>query len=90
MWIKKCYPPHWPLCTLSQVRAFTTICASNLKSAADLSSVLEPALAEITGFLRKANRMLRQASLVALEVRSGSGSVARSGSRFLFWVWFPC
>ena len=59
-----------PLFTPPQVRALTTICASTLPSA-DLSTVLEPALTELTGFLRKANRMLRQASLVALEVRRG-------------------
>ena len=47
-----------------------TICASP-RAAADLSSVLEPTLTELTSFLRKANRMLRQAALAALEVRGG-------------------
>ena len=56
----------------TQVRALATICASPLKGS-DVSSVLEPTLTELTGFLRKANRMLRQASLVALEVRGGEG-----------------
>ena len=44
-----------------------TICASP-RTAADLSLVLEPTLVELTSFLRKANRMLRQAALAALEV----------------------
>ena len=44
-----------------------TICSSP-RTAADLTPVLEPTLTELTSFLRKANRMLRQAALAALEV----------------------
>ena len=47
-----------------------TICSSP-RTAADLTPVLEPALVELTSFLRKANRMLRQAALAALEVGGG-------------------
>ena len=53
-----------------QVRAMATICSSP-RTAADLSLVLEPTLVELTSFLRKANRMLRQAALAALEVGGG-------------------
>ena len=52
---------------LAAVRALTVICGSHC-AAADMSPVLEPVVSELTGFLRKANRMLRQASLQALEV----------------------
>ena len=53
---------------LTAVKAFASIAQSPLSL--DLSPVLEPLLAELTGFLRKANRVLRQASLSALEVPS--------------------
>ncbi len=52
---------------LTAVKAFTEIAESPLPL--DLSPVLEPLLAELTSYLRKANRQLRQASLAALEVR---------------------
>ena len=46
--------------------------------------MLAPALAELTSFLRKANRQLRQASLSALDVRAGAGRVdGRQGERCL-------
>ena len=51
---------------LTAVKAFASIAQSPLSL--DLSPVLQPLLAELTGFLRKANRVLRQASLSALEV----------------------
>ncbi len=53
---------------LTAVKAFASIAQSPLS--VDLSPVLQPLLAELTGFLRKANRVLRQASLSALEVSS--------------------
>ena len=53
---------------LTAVKAFASIAQSPLSL--DLSPVLEPLLAELTSFLRKANRVLRQASLLALEVTS--------------------
>jgi len=53
---------------LTAVKAFASIAQSPLSL--DLSPVLEPLLAELTGFLRKANRVLRRASLSALEVPS--------------------
>ncbi|PSC76088.1 cullin-associated NEDD8-dissociated 1 isoform B [Micractinium conductrix] len=56
------------------VRALATIARSPLNI--DLSSVLAPALAELTSFLRKANRQLRQASLSALDA-----IVTKDGSR---------
>lgn len=51
---------------LTAVKAFASIAQSVLSL--DLSPVLEPLVAELTSFLRKANRVLRQASLSALEV----------------------
>ena len=51
---------------LTAVKAFALIAQSSLNL--DLSPVLEPLLAELTSFLRKANRVLRQASLSAIEV----------------------
>ena len=51
---------------LTAVKAFASIAQSSLDL--DLSPVLEPLLAELTTFLRKANRVLRQASLAAIEV----------------------
>lgn len=51
---------------LTAVKAFASIAQSPLSM--DLSPVLEPLLAELTGFLRKANRVLRQAALSAIEV----------------------
>ena len=56
---------------LPAVRALATICTSPC-AAADLTPVLEPAAQELTGFLRKANRMLKPAALDALEVSGGS------------------
>jgi len=61
---------------------------------ADLSSVLAAALAELTSFLRKANRQLRQAALTALDVCGWHGwpwavlwvlSSAASHSRHVTW-----
>ncbi len=51
---------------MAAVRAFTGIAQSPLNL--DMSPVLEPLLVELTSYLRKANRQLRQASLAALEV----------------------
>ena len=51
---------------LTAVKAFASIAQSPLSL--DLSPVMEPLLAELTGFLRKANRVLRQAALSAIEV----------------------
>jgi cullin-associated NEDD8-dissociated protein 1 len=51
---------------LTAVKALATIARSPLNI--DLSPVLAAALAELTSFLRKANRQLRQAALTALEV----------------------
>lgn len=51
---------------LTAVKAFALIGQSSLDL--DLRPVLEPLLAELTSFLRKANRVLRQASLAAIEV----------------------
>ncbi|KAH0978631.1 hypothetical protein GBA52_005808 [Prunus armeniaca] len=49
---------------LTAVKAFAVIAASPLKI--DLSCVLEQVIAELTAFLRKANRPLRQATLGTL------------------------
>ncbi|KAK9134133.1 hypothetical protein Syun_013463 [Stephania yunnanensis] len=49
---------------LTAVKAFAVIAASPLKI--DLSSVLEQVISELTAFLRKANRALRQATLGTL------------------------
>ena len=53
-----------------------SICAS--PPAADLSPVLEPDLTELTSFLRKANCILRQTALAALEVCGGGGDFTGS------------
>ena len=42
----------------------------------DLGAVLEPVLAQLTAFLRKASRPLRQAALAAIEARPRSLSAA--------------
>lgn len=64
---------------LTAVKAFASIAQSPLSL--DLTPVLEPLLAELTGFLRKANRVLRQASLSALEVLiAGHGSNIQPGT----------
>ncbi len=55
---------------VTAVKAFTKIAESPL--ALDLSPVLEPLLSELVSYLRKANRQLRQASLVGLEVTASS------------------
>ncbi|XP_077231558.1 cullin-associated NEDD8-dissociated protein 1-like [Tasmannia lanceolata] len=49
---------------LTAVKAFAVIASSPLKI--DLSCVLQPVVAELTTFLRKANRALRQATLGTL------------------------
>ncbi|GAB2283803.1 Cullin-associated NEDD8-dissociated protein 1 [Dionaea muscipula] len=49
---------------LTAVKAFAVIAASPLRI--DISSVLENVIAELTAFLRKANRALRQATLGTL------------------------
>lgn len=49
---------------LTAVKAFAVIAASSLRI--DLSCVLEHVIAELTAFLRKANRALRQATLETL------------------------
>lgn len=59
---------------LTAVKAFASIAQSPLSL--DLSPVLEPLLAELTGFLRKANRVLRQAALSAIEVTPQHAPVA--------------
>lgn len=59
---------------LTAVRAFGTIAKTPLPL--DLSPIVPQALAELTTFLRKANRQLRLASLSAL-----TALVARGGSR---------
>lgn len=59
---------------LTAVKAFASIAQSPLSL--DLSPVLEPLLAELTGFLRKANRVLRQAALSAIEVTPKLTSLA--------------
>ena len=51
---------------LPAVRAFTKIAQSPLPL--DLSNILEVLLSELTSYLRKANRQLRQVSLAAIEV----------------------
>jgi hypothetical protein len=51
---------------VTAARAFTAIPQSPLQL--DMPGVLQPALEELTGFLRKANRALRQTALSALEV----------------------
>ncbi|KAG1681345.1 hypothetical protein FOA52_007393 [Chlamydomonas sp. UWO 241] len=56
---------HNEVTRLPAVRALAQICSSSCP-AANVSAVLEPALAELTSFLRKANRVLRQAALQAL------------------------
>ncbi|DBB08467.1 hypothetical protein WJX82_000009 [Trebouxia sp. C0006] len=64
---------------LTAVKAFASIAQSPLSL--NLSPVLEPLLAELTSFLRKANRVLRQASLSALEVLiAGHGSNIQPGT----------
>ena len=55
---------------LPAVRAFATICHS--AAAVDMGGVMDAVLVELTSFLRKANRALRQASLQTLEVRKAS------------------
>lgn len=55
---------------VTAVKAFTKIAESPLDL--DLSPVLEPLLSELVSYLRKANRQLRQASLVGLEVTVAS------------------
>ena len=68
---------------LTAVKALATIARSPLNI--DLSPVLAAALAELTSFLRKANRQLRQAALTALEVggleRLGGCGLEEKGKR---------
>lgn len=52
---------------LAGVKAVAQVAASRLDL--DLGPVLEPVLAQLTAFLRKANRPLRQAALTAIEAR---------------------
>ena len=52
---------------LAAVRAVAQVAASRLDPGP--GAALEPALPELTGFLRKANRPLRQAALAAIEAR---------------------
>lgn len=52
---------------LTAVKAITTVAHSPLPI--DLNLVIEPVLTELTSFMRKANRPLKQASLSAMEVR---------------------
>lgn len=51
---------------LTAVKAITTVAHSPLPI--DLNLVIEPVLTELTSFMRKANRPLKQASLAAMEV----------------------
>ena len=51
---------------LTAVKAITTVAHSPLPI--DLNLVIEPVLTELTSFMRKANRPLKQASLSAMEV----------------------
>ena len=68
---------------LPAVRAMATICASPC-AAANLTPVLEPLAQELTGFLRKANRMLKHAALDALEVMiRGLGAHRGLGGRLI-------
>jgi hypothetical protein len=79
---------------LAAVKALATIARSPLNI--DLSSVLAPALAELTTFLRKANRQLRQAALTALEAivrKDGSRvdpAVLQSGGWLRGWLGWGC
>ncbi|KAK9861770.1 hypothetical protein WJX84_007141 [Apatococcus fuscideae] len=59
---------------LTAVKAITTVAHSPLP--VDLNLVIEPVLTELTSFMRKANRPLKQASLSAMEAL-----VARHGAR---------
>jgi cullin-associated NEDD8-dissociated protein 1 len=68
---------------LAAVKAFIRIAQSRLQ--VDMSPVLEPLLAELTSYLRKANRQLRQASLAALEV---GGSCPSNGLSLQGWEAF--
>lgn len=64
---------------LTTVKAFASIAQTPLSL--DLSPVLEALCQELTGFLRKANRVLRQASLSALEVLiAGHGANIQSST----------
>lgn len=52
---------------LAGVKAIAQVAGSRLDL--DLGGVLEPVLAQLTAFLRKASRPLRQAALAAIEAR---------------------
>lgn len=52
---------------MAAVRALSVVAASPLHP--DLASVLPAGMEELTGFLRKASRQVKHASLEALEVR---------------------
>ena len=54
---------------LAGVKAVAQVAGSRLDL--DLGGVLEPVLAQLTAFLRKASRPLRQAALAAIEARPG-------------------
>lgn len=75
-----CMPPQVPavlrvllerlrneITRLPAVKAFCL--AANTPLAVDLTPILDPVMSELTSFLRKVNRQLRQASLATLEVR---------------------
>eukprot|EP00850_Spirogloea_muscicola_P001276 SM000004S15146 [mRNA] locus=s4:1584727:1593967:+ [translate_table: standard] len=62
------------------VKAFSTIAESPL--GVDLSPVLEQVLSELTSFLRKANRALRQASLVTINALLASYSKQASAASY--------
>ncbi len=64
---------------LMAVKALADVARSPLRL--PLDTVLAPALPELTSFLRKANRQLRQASLSALQVRAVSLAIAQRRRR---------
>ncbi len=102
-----CATPQYSVCVAGRTAHRTAIhatcrtnCHSPGRTLADLSSVLGPALAELTSFLRKANRQLRQAALAALEVgtppqaQGWEQSPAQrkplqclTADRLVIWVW---
>ena len=61
---------------LAAVKAFGRIAESPLPL--DMAPVLDRLLSELTSYLRKSNRLLRQAALAAIEVCSPSAQHAQS------------
>ena len=70
---------------LTAVRAFGTIAASPLPVDLAGAGVLEPVAVELTSFMRKALRPLRQAALATMQVCCSVGFLYKHCTRGRLW-----